>query len=197
MVSQYHFFNFIWVLANERSKETTRLWQGYRISPRFLLRHWCPSILTSILKGEWKFPAVQPSSGYLLSFSHLLWLNSTLTVGWAKHRKTASDLTQSFLNAKVCQDLWSVLLINTKGRHYVLIFWESFLSLLVPCILLLALQLNCQDYQFPLIFTGDADRLFKFESQGFQNLKQALTDLSFNMDWIHGQYDILVRIFHS
>lgn len=65
-------------------------------------------------------------------------IKSTLTVGQAewKHRKAASNLTQFFQNSKVCQDLWSVLIINTKGRHYVqnqkhelLIFWETFLSL--------------------------------------------------------------------
>lgn len=99
MTSQYHFFNFIWVPANEGSRETTRLWQGYRISPRLLSRHWCPYILTSILEGRRNISCCParlrlPDQGVLLFFSHLLWINSTPTAGRAKPRKTASDLTE-------------------------------------------------------------------------------------------------------
>lgn len=145
MVSQYHFFNFMWILANQESKETTRLCQGYRNSPGFLWGHWYPSILTPILKTgrKKKCSALQCNSACLVQvccslFILPLMIKSTLTVGQAelKHRKAASNLTQCFPNSETCWDLLSVLIVSTKGRLYIqnqkhefLISWETFLSL--------------------------------------------------------------------
>lgn len=70
--------------------------------------------------------AVQPNSALLVEvccslFLLSLMIKSSLRVGQAewKHRKAASNLLQCFSNIKVCQDLWSVLIINIKRRHYI------------------------------------------------------------------------------